>query len=84
MKVFREAACFVCISRPFNSLAPLYEKAFWPLIVFRRGILRSVLDERKTRSLASEHFKNSFKSGTAINGGGGIKQMDISMNSFHT
>ena len=55
-----ETACFVCISRPFHSLAPRYEKFFWPLIVFRSSILRLVPDERKTHSLVSEHLDNSF------------------------
>ena len=60
MKVVRESANFACGSRPFHNLAPRHEKAFWPFIVFRSGILRSVPDKCKISSLVVEHSKGSF------------------------
>ena len=51
---------FASLSKLFQCIAPRYEKASGPLIVFSNGNLRSVSDERKYHSLSSEYFVTQF------------------------
>ena len=60
VKIFREGANFVSLSKLLQSFAPRQEKALWPLIVLSNGNLRSVSDEINDRSLSSEYFMNCF------------------------
>ena len=47
LKVFREGANSVVLSRPFHIFVLQYDKSLLALIIFRSGILRSASDERR-------------------------------------
>ena len=48
LKVAKDDANLVSLSSSFHNFAPRYENAFWPVLIFSRGICKFVSVERLT------------------------------------
>ena len=56
LKVARDGACLTSSSRLFQSLGPRKDIALCPLLVFRKGIERSVCAETQPNTTAGQAY----------------------------